>query len=93
MAENNCVCQQLYHSISQQLTRLISSLAQNNISSGTSHSEDGSFTPNLHLLDGNNTNFDLNSFFYTAFIIFAIITLATLLRPRRRQGMGGGSSS
>ena len=93
MAENNCYCQQLYHSISQQLTRLISSLAQNNISSGTSHSEDGTFTPNLHLLDGNNTNFDFNSFFYTTFLIFAIITLMTLFRPRRRQGMSGRSSS
>ena len=93
MAENNCICQQIYHSISQQLTNLISSLAQNNISSGTSHSVDGSFTPNLHLLDGNSTNFDFNSFAYTVFLIFAVITLATLFRPRRRQGFGGGSAA
>ena len=89
----NCVCQQLFSLIQAQFGNMLSSVISNNISGMTSRSDDGTFEPNLHLLDNqNNHSFDLNSILYFCMIIAAIVMFSSLFSSRRARIMGGNTS-
>ena len=89
----NCVCQQLFSLIQTQFGNMISSVISNNISGMTSRSDDGTFEPNLNLLDNQNIHsFDLNSIFYFCMIIAAIVMFSSLFNTRRARIMGGNTS-
>ena len=89
----NCVCYNIINRLQTELGNMISTLVNNRINSGMPSSDDGSFRPNLHLLDDERTRgFDVNTFFYICIILLAIATLSSLMSSRR-IGIAGNTSS
>ena len=89
----SCVCQELFSFIQTQLGNMLSSVITNNISGSVSRSDDGTFEPNLHLLDNQNTrSFDLNSFFYFCMVIIAMVMFSRIFNTRRGRVAGGNTS-
>ena len=91
----NCVCQNLYNRIQNSLREMITTLAYNRINNEQPSTDDGSYSPNLNLLNRNNNNnyFDSNLFFNIFFFLLALVTLSSLISFRRRRRLGGNNSS
>ena len=82
----NCYCYNLFNELQRQINNLLSTAAQNRLSSGASATDDGAYRPNLNLLEpSNNTSFDLNTFFYVIIVLFTFFSFASVMNPRRRR--------
>ncbi len=89
-----CVCYNLMNRLQNSLGTLLSSMVQNQYNNGLPSTDDGSYQPNLNLLNENNpSSFNANLFFYIFMILLAIVTISSLLGSRRRRILGGNSSS
>ena len=83
----NCYCYNLFNELQRQINNLLTTAAQNRLSSGGSTTDDGAYRPNLNLLEpsANNTSFDLNTFFYAMIVLFTFFSFASMMNPRRRR--------
>ena len=67
----DCICNNYYNMIQNSLSQLITTIAHNRINSNLPSTDDGSYSPNLNLLnrEDNNNSFDSNFFliFYFSF--------------------------
>ncbi len=89
----NCVCYNIYNELQRQITNLLTTAATNRLTSGASATDDGTYRPNLNLLEpSNNTSFDLNTFFYIIIVLITFFSFATTMSSRRRR-IGGSSST
>ena len=92
----DCICNNYYNMIQNSLNELISTVAHNRINSNLPSSDDGSYSPNLNLLNRRNDNnslFDSNFFFNFLFFLLALATLSSFINFRRRRRLGGNNSS
>ncbi len=91
----DCICNNYYNMIQNSLRELISNLAYNRINSNLPSTDDGSYSPNLNLLnrDNNNGTFDSNFFVNFLFFVLALATLSSFVNFRRRRRFGGNNSS
>ena len=91
----DCICNNYYNMIQNSLRELISNLAYNRINSNLPSTDDGSYSPNLNLLnrDNNNGTFDSNFFVNFLFFVLALATLSSFINFRRRRRFGGNNSS
>ena len=91
----DCICNNYYNMIQNSLRELISNLAHNRINSNLPSTDDGSYSPNLNLLnrDDNNGTFDSNFFVNFLFFVLALATLSSFVNFRRRRRFGGNNSS
>ena len=90
----NCVCYNIMNILQNHLGTFISTLVNNRLNSGTPSSDDGSYQPNLNLLNLNDPDsFDSNTLFYICLTILAIVTLSSIISSRRRRRLGGNGSS
>ena len=91
----DCICNNYYNMIQNSLRELISNLAYNRINSNLPSTDDGSYSPNLNLLNRNNNNgtFDSNFFVNFLFFVLALATLSSFVNFRRRRRFGGNNSS
>ena len=91
----DCICNNYYNMIQNSLRELISNLAYNRINSNLPSTDDGSYSPNLNLLnrDDNNGTFDSNFFVNFLFFVLALATLSSFVNFRRRRRFGGNNSS
>ena len=91
----DCICNNYYNMIQNSLSQLITTIAHNRINSNLPSTDDGSYSPNLNLLnrEDNNNSFDSNFFFNFLFFILALATLSSYINFRRRRRLGGNNSS
>ena len=91
----DCICNNYYNMIQNSLRELISNLAYNRINSNLPSTDDGSYSPNLNLLNRNDNNgtFDSNFFVNFLFFVLALATLSSFVNFRRRRRFGGNNSS
>jgi len=91
----DCICNNYYNMIQNSLNQLITTIAHNRINSNLPSTDDGSYSPNLNLLnrEDNNNSFDSNFFFNFLFFILALATLSSFINFRRRRRLGGNNSS
>ena len=91
----DCICNNYYNMIQNSLSQLITTIAHNRINSNLPSTDDGSYSPNLNLLnrEDNNNSFDSNFFFNFLFFILALATLSSFINFRRRRRLGGNNSS
>ena len=91
----DCICNNYYNMIQNSLSQLITTIAHNRINSNLPSTDDGSYSPNLNLLnrEDNNNSFDSNFFFNFLFFILALATLSSFINLRRRRRLGGNNSS
>ena len=92
----DCICNNYYNMIQNSLRELISNLAYNRINSNLPSTDDGSYSPNLNLLNRDNNNngtFDSNFFVNFLFFFLALATLSSFVNFRRRRRFGGNNSS
>ena len=91
----DCICNNYYNMIQNSLRELISNLAYNRINSNLPSTDDGSYSPNLNLLnrDDNNGTFDSNFFVNFLFFVLALATLSSFVNFRRMRRFGGNNSS
>ena len=89
----NCVCNNLYNMIQNNLREMVTTYANNRINSGSPSTDDGAYNPNLNLLNReNNNSFDSNLFFNVFFFLLALVTLSSFVNYRRRRRLGGNGS-
>ena len=88
----NCVCNNLYNMIQNNLREMVSTYANNRINSGSPSTDDGAYNPNLNLLNRENNNFDSNLFFNIFVFLLALVTLSSFVNYRRRRRLGGNGS-
>ena len=61
----NCVCYNIMNRFQNSLGNLLSTLVNNRFNNGLPSSDDGTYQPNLNLLnDNDSSSFDSNTFFY-----------------------------
>ena len=91
----DCICNNYYNMIQNSLSQLITTIAHNRMNSNLPSTDDGSYSPNLNLLnrEDNNNSFDSNFFFNFLFFILALATLSSFINFRRRRRLGGNNSS
>ena len=69
-----------------ELGNLLTSVANNGINSRLPSTDDGTYQPNLNLLEQNNSwSFDTNTIFYICMILLAIATFSSMVGIRRRR--------
>ena len=90
----DCICYNIMNNLQTSLINLLTTAAHNRINSGASTTDDGTYRPNLNLLDNNNQNnlFNLNTFFYILIILITFFSFTSLYNSRRRRNGGNGSS-
>ena len=89
----NCVCSNLYNMIQNSLREFITTYANNRINSGSSSTDDGLYSPNLNLINRENSNFDTNFYFNVIVFLLALVTLSSFVNYRRRRRLGNNGSS
>ena len=89
----NCVCYNIINELQRQINNLFTTVANNRLNSGSSSTDDGTYRPNLNLLEPSSPNafFNLNTIIYISIILIAFFSFASMANSRRR--LGGNTST